>query len=57
MKSINELFESLLTSYQEALENEMKGSDFVFDDVNGLRYLCHIIYNKFKSGWVICKFY
>ena len=56
MKSINELFESPLTSYQEALENEMKGSDFVFDDVNGLRYLCHI-YNKFKSGWVICRFY
>ena len=41
---IKEPFKSpLTTSYQEILENKMKGSDFVFDYVDGLSYLCHKI--------------
>lgn len=51
-KDILNLFESLLTSYQEALKNEMKGSDFAFEYfVDGLSCLYHVIYYKFKSRW------
>ena len=40
---INELFESLLTSFQDALANKMKDCDFAFDYVDGWSYLCHKI--------------
>lgn len=41
---IKETFKSpLTTSYQEILENKMKGSNFVFDYVDGLSYLYHKI--------------
>ena len=39
-KIINELFESLLTRYQLALEESMKGSNFVFDSIDGMHYKC-----------------
>lgn len=39
---IKELFISFLKNCQEALENKMKDSDFIFDYVDGLSYL----YNK-----------
>ena len=32
---INELFESFLISFQDALENKMKDCDFAFDYVDG----------------------
>ena len=35
---IENLFRSLLQRYQENLEEKMRGSEFVFDDVNLLRY-------------------
>ena len=35
---IEDLFKSLLQRYQEGLEEKMKGSEFLFDDVNGLYY-------------------
>ena len=35
---IKELFKSLLQRYQENLQKKMRGSDFVFDDVNFLYY-------------------
>ena len=35
---IEELFESLLKRYQEALEESMRGSEFVFDSVDALYY-------------------
>ena len=36
---IEKLFESLLRKYQEHLEENMRGSEFVFDGVNALYYL------------------
>ena len=30
---VNELFESLLSRYQDNLETSMRGSDFIFDSV------------------------
>ena len=38
---IEEIFESLLSKYQMDLETSIKGSDFIFDDVNVLYYKCH----------------
>ena len=35
---VKELFESLLQKHQEGLEDKMKGSEFVFDSINLLRY-------------------
>ena len=35
---IEELFKSLLQRYQENLKEKMRGSEFVFDDVNVLYY-------------------
>ena len=35
---IEELFKSLLQKYQENLKEKMRGSEFVFDDVNMLYY-------------------
>ena len=40
---IKELFKSLISNYQQVLENKMKGSDIIFDSVDGLRCLCHKI--------------
>ena len=40
---INELFESFLTRYQLGLERSMKGSDFVFDSIDGIHYKCNKI--------------
>ena len=41
-KEILNLFESLLASYQEVLKYRMKGSDFIFDYVDGLRFYVKI---------------
>ena len=40
---INKALKSLLTSCQEVLENKITGSDFVFDYVDRLTFLCHEI--------------
>ena len=40
---IKNLFESLFQKYQEGLENSIKGSEFVFDNVNLLYYKFHKI--------------
>ena len=37
-KIIEELFKSLLQRYQEGLEESMKESEFIFDNVNLLHY-------------------
>ena len=41
-ESIEEHFESLLQRYQKGLE-EMRGSEFVFDNVDSLHYKLHKI--------------
>ena len=40
---IKNLFESLFQKYQEGLEKSIKGSEFVFDNVNLLYYKFHKI--------------
>ena len=40
---IKELFDSLLQKYQKGLEEQMKGSEFIFDSVDLLYYKCHKI--------------
>ena len=42
-KIIHELFRSRRTNYQQALKSNMKGRDFVLNNVDGLSYLCHKI--------------
>ena len=39
-ETIQELCKSLLTNYQEALENNTTSINFVFDYVDGLSYSC-----------------
>ena len=44
---IEELFKSLLRKYQENLEEQMSGSEFIFDRVNALYYdLNKISFNR-----------
>ena len=38
---INELFESLHSSYQGNLETSMRGSGFIFESVQLMYYKCH----------------
>ena len=38
-----EVYESLSQRYQEGLEEKMKGSEFVFDNVDSLYYKLHKI--------------
>ena len=45
---VNELFESLLSRYQNNLEASMRGSDFVFDSVQLMYFKCHKV--NFKRG-------
>ena len=40
---VEELFDSLLQRYQKELEESMKGSEFVFDNVDSLYYKLHKI--------------
>ena len=40
---VNELFESLLSRYQENLETSMTGSDFIFDSVQLMYCKSHIV--------------
>ena len=40
---IEERFEFLLQKYEKVLDESMKGSEFVFDSVDLLRYKCHEI--------------
>ena len=42
-ESIEELFESLLQRYQKELEEKMRGSESVFDNVDSLYYKLHKI--------------
>ena len=42
-KIIQELFESLLQKYQEGLEEKMRGREFVFGNIDLLRYSFHKI--------------
>ena len=44
----NELFESLCSRYQENLETSMRGSDFIFDSVQLMYYICYKV--NFKRG-------
>ena len=37
---LNELFESLLSRYQDNLETSMRGSEFIFDLVQLVYYKC-----------------
>ena len=40
-KTIQKRFDSLIHRYQTGLKKSMKGSSFVFHNVNGLYYKCH----------------
>ena len=55
-EATEEIFESLLSSYQTGLEESMKRSDFVFDCVNLLLYRCHKINLGPEMWWIIYKF-
>ena len=51
---IDQLFELLLSRYKIGLETSMRGSDFMFDSVILLHYICHKI--SFKRGshiWIL----
>ena len=48
---IQELFDSLLHSYQIGQEQSMKGGDFIFDCVSGMYYLL----NKISFNWWIIR--
>ena len=43
---IEDLFDSFLQRYQKGLEESMRGSEFVFDDIDSLYHILHSI--KFK---------
>ena len=45
---INEIFEPFFKKYQEGLETKMRGSDFVFENVDSLKYHLHRI--SMKTG-------
>ena len=47
-ETVDELFESLRSRYQENLERSMRGSDFIFDSVQLMYYKCHKV--NFKRG-------
>ena len=47
-KVVDELFESLCLRYQDNLETSMKGSDFIFNSVQFLYYICHKV--NFRHG-------
>ena len=55
---INKLFKSFLRRYQEGLETKMKGSEFIFENVDLLYYSLHkISLNRDGSyidspGWI-----
>ena len=49
---IEELFNSLLSKYQIALETQMRGSDFVFDCVKMLYCQCHKINVKRGGSYI-----
>ena len=42
-KIIADLFDSFLQTYQKGLEESMRGSNFVFDNVDSLHYKLHKI--------------
>ena len=45
---IDELFGSLRSRYQGNLETSMRGSDFTFDSVQLMHYICHEV--SFRRG-------
>ena len=45
---INELFESIFDKYQEELEKNMRGSEFIFNSIDLLYYKLHKI--RLKRG-------
>ena len=45
---VNELFVSLRSKYQDNLETWMRGSNFIFESVQSMRYKCHR--ESFKHG-------
>ena len=45
---INELFESLLSRFQDNLETSMRGSDFIFHSVKLMHYKCQKV--NFNRG-------
>ena len=51
---IEKLFQSLLSRYQIMLETLTKGSNFIFNFVHLLYYICHK--NKSESWWMIYRF-
>ena len=48
-ETIKELFGSLLQKYQIGLEQFMRGSNFAFDYVSGIHYIC----SKHHPWWII----
>ena len=40
-ETIEEVYKSLSQRYQEGIEEKMKGSEFIFDNVNALYYKLH----------------
>ena len=49
---VEELFESLLQKYQEVLEENMRGSKFVFESIDLLHYKLHKISLKRRESYI-----
>ena len=49
---IEKLFDSILQRYQKGLEKSMQGSDFVFDYVESLNYISHMIDLKRSGSYI-----
>ena len=49
---INELYESLLNRYQEGLLSSMRGSEFIFDNVESLNYIFRKVVMKRSGSYI-----
>ena len=49
---VNDLSDSLPSSYQAALETSMRGSDFIFDSISLLYSECYKINSKLGGSYI-----
>ena len=49
---IEKLFKSLPSKYRDGLETPMEGSDFIFDPVQLIYYMCHKVNFKLGGSYV-----
>ena len=51
---VDELFESLISSYQRNLETSMRGSDFIFDSVQLMYCKCYKVNFRRIVSYIDC---